>query len=68
MKNGVDDLVCEGREALSMLGEGEVLRDASECAVCLDDEELGDDRRELVHPDLQQVELGAEEDGVPDLG
>ena len=68
VEDGVDDLVREGREALGVLGEGEVLGDAGEGAVGLDDEELGDDGVELVQADLEEVELGGEEDGVPDLG
>ena len=68
VEDGVDDLVREGREALGVLGEGEVLGDAGEGAVGLDDEELGDDGVELVQADLEEVELGREEDGVPDLG
>ena len=68
VEDGVDDLVREGREALGVLGEGEVLGDAGEGAVGLDDEELGDDGVELVQADLEEVELGREEDGVPDFG
>ena len=58
VEDGVDDLVREGREALGVLGEGEVLGDAGEGAVGLDDEELGDDGVELVEADLEEVELG----------
>ena len=68
VEDGVDDAVGEGGKEVGVEGEGEVLGDAREGAVGLDDEKLGDDGVELVEPDLEQVELGAEEDGVPDLG
>ena len=68
MEDGVDDAVREGREAGGVRGEGEVFGDAGEGAVGLDDEELGGDVGELVEADLEEVELGGEEDGVPDLG
>ena len=67
VEDGVDDAVAEGREALRVRGEGEVLGDAGEGAVGLDDEELGGDVGELVEADLEEVELGREEDGVPYL-
>ena len=68
VEDGVDELGREGGEAVGMLGKGEVLSNAGERAVGLDDEELGDDGVELVQTDVEEVELGGEEDGVPDFG
>lgn len=67
MKHGVDDLVLKLGEAVAVLSESEGLRDARESSVGLDDEEFGDDVLELVHPNLEQVELCTHEDRIPDF-
>lgn len=66
-EDGVHGLVRERSEAVRVRGKCGALRAAGERAVGLDDEELRDDGVELVHAYLEQVELRAEEDGVPDI-
>lgn len=53
LEDRVNNLVCELGEAACVLRESQVLRDASECPVGLNYEELGDNGRELVKAYLE---------------